>query len=232
MARLRVSVLTLADPLHHLVPHDPVDAGDAGHAVLGADTVGDQPLSDLPGEHGGVLSFVLRDGVHYGGCGHLGFAAAYNSRSEGASLVISGEYLGDTAMRYSELSADITRPHSLVSKFHDPLSHHVRKRSTVDKKASKLVNTPVACNSKTVTTVVSEVRRTVISESQLTLTCVVLHHVLVVSVGGLGEVHAHAGHAPHADRGVTPGVKQGERGPRVHGGDSQYEAREGRLASV
>ena len=58
-------------------------------------------------------------------------------------------------MRYSELSADITRSHSLVSKFHDPLSHHVRKRSTIDKEASKLVNSSVACNSKTVTTLVS-----------------------------------------------------------------------------
>ena len=41
----------------------------------------------------------------------------------------------------------------------------------------------------------------------LSLTCVVLHHVLVVSVGGLGEVHAHASHPPHTDRGVTPGIK-------------------------
>ena len=110
-------------------------------------------------------------------------------------------------MRYSELSADITRSHSLVSKFHNPLSHHVREGASIDKEASKLVNTPVACNSKTVTTVVSEVRRTVISESQLTLTCVVLHHVLVVSVGGLGQVHAHAGHPPHTDRRVAPSIE-------------------------
>ena len=59
MHGLHVTVLALADPLHHLVPHDPVDAGHAGHTVLGADTVSHQPLSDLPGEHGGVLSQLL-----------------------------------------------------------------------------------------------------------------------------------------------------------------------------
>ena len=45
------------------------------------------------------------------------------------------------------------------------------------------------------------------------LTCVVLHHVLVVSVGGLGEVHAHARH-PHG--GMSPASKETELSPRVH----------------
>ena len=48
----------------------------------------------------------------------------------------------------------------------------------------------------------------------LTLTCVVLHHVLVVSVRGLGEVHAHALNAPHGW--VPPSPKQGELGLWVH----------------
>ena len=128
-----------------LVPHDPVDAGHAGHAVLVTDPLRQQSVADLPGEHGGVLLLVFTDGVHYGRRGHLGLAAAYDSRLEVASLVISGEYLGDTAMRYSELSADITRSHSLVSKFHDPLSHHVREGSSVDKKPSELVDSSVSC---------------------------------------------------------------------------------------
>ena len=37
--RLQVLVLALAHALHHLVPHDAVDAGDAGHAVLGTHPV-------------------------------------------------------------------------------------------------------------------------------------------------------------------------------------------------
>ena len=49
-------------------------------------------------------------------------------------------------MRDSELSADITRSHSLVSKFHDPLSDHVRKGPTVDEEAAELVDSAVAWN--------------------------------------------------------------------------------------
>ena len=37
--RLQVLVLALAHALHHLVPHDAVDAGDSGHAVLGTHPV-------------------------------------------------------------------------------------------------------------------------------------------------------------------------------------------------
>ena len=44
------------------------------------------------------------------------------------------------------------------------------------------------------------------------LTCVVLHHVVVVSVGGLCEVHPHG---PHA-HGRVPPPKQTELGTRVH----------------
>ena len=52
---------------------------------------------------------------------------------------------------------------------------------------------------------------------RLTLTCVVLHHVLVVSVGGLGEVHAHALDALDSPHGrVSPRPEQGELGLRVH----------------
>ena len=71
--------------LRRLVPHDPVDAGDAGHAVLVADPLRQQPVSDLPGEHGGVLLLVFTDGINYRRRGHLGFAAAYNS-----GFIVSG----------------------------------------------------------------------------------------------------------------------------------------------
>ena len=128
-----------------LVPHDPVDARHAGHAVLVADSLRQQSVSDLPGEHGGVLPFVLGYRVHHSGRGHLGFTSSDDSGSEGSCLVVSGEYLGDTAMGHSELSADITRSHSLLSKFHNPLSDHVRKGTSVDKKSSELVDSALSC---------------------------------------------------------------------------------------
>ena len=47
----------------------------------------------------------------------------------------------------------------------------------------------------------------------VSLTCVVLHHVLVVSVGGLGQVHARD---PHG--GMSPASKETELSPGVHQG--------------
>ena len=76
-----------------LVPHDPVDAGHAGHAVLVADPLSQQPVSDLPGEHGGVLLLVFTDGIHYRRRGHLGLAAAYNSGFVISSFIIPAKKL-------------------------------------------------------------------------------------------------------------------------------------------
>ena len=113
---------------------------------------------------------------------------------------------------------------------HDPLSHHVRKRSSVDKNSTQLVNSSMTWEKKdetyeaVITTSIIIIR---LSESYqetelrlLSLTCVVLHHVLVVSVGGLGEVHAHARH-PHG--GVSPASKETELSPRVHEGETTHQ---------
>ena len=77
--------------LRRLVPHDPVDAGDAGHAVLVADPLRQQPVPDLPGEHGGVLLLVFTDGINYGRSRHLGLAAAYDSGFVISRLIITAK---------------------------------------------------------------------------------------------------------------------------------------------
>ena len=74
--RARAAVPAVLRLLRGLVPHDAVDAGDARHAVLVTHALGQQPVPDLPGEHGRVLLLVFTDGVHHGGRGHLGLAAA------------------------------------------------------------------------------------------------------------------------------------------------------------
>ena len=66
----------------------PVNAGDTGNILLVADPLRQQPVSDLPGEHGGVLLLVFTDGVHHGRRGNLGLAAAYDSGFIVSSLVI------------------------------------------------------------------------------------------------------------------------------------------------
>ncbi len=84
--------------LGRLVADNAVDAGDTRHALLVADPFRQQPVPDLPGEHGGVLLLVLADGVHHVGCGHLGLAPANHTRFEVPSLVVAGEDLGNAAV--------------------------------------------------------------------------------------------------------------------------------------
>ena len=67
----------------------PIDGADAGDVVLRADALGEEPVADLPGEHGRVLPLVLRDGVHHVRRGHLGLAAADHPGAEGPGFVIS-----------------------------------------------------------------------------------------------------------------------------------------------
>lgn len=69
--------------------YSPVDGADAGHVVLRADALGQQPVADLPRKHGGVFPLVVGDGVDDGRRRHLGFAASYDAGLEAARLVIS-----------------------------------------------------------------------------------------------------------------------------------------------
>lgn len=69
----------------------PVDRRNAGHVVLGANAFGQQPVPDLPGEHGGIFSLVIRYGIDDGRGGHFGFAAADHAGFEAARLVVSGK---------------------------------------------------------------------------------------------------------------------------------------------
>ena len=69
----------------------PVDAGHTGHIILVAHVLRQQPVADLPRKHGGVLAFVLGDGVHDVRRGHLGLAAADDARLEAARLIKPAE---------------------------------------------------------------------------------------------------------------------------------------------
>ena len=70
-----------------LLINQPVDAGDAGHILLAADALGEEPVPDLPGEHGRVILLVPRDGVHDARRRHLRLRAADHARLEVACLV-------------------------------------------------------------------------------------------------------------------------------------------------
>lgn len=71
--------------------HIPVDGADAGHTVLVTHLLQHQPVSDLPGEHGGIVVFQLEDLLHNSGSGHFGFRAPNQSRSDASCLIIPEE---------------------------------------------------------------------------------------------------------------------------------------------
>ena len=43
-------------------------------------------------------------------------------------------------MTDSQLSADVTRPHSLLGKLYNSLSHNIGKRAAIDEETSELVD--------------------------------------------------------------------------------------------
>ena len=49
-------------------------------------------------------------------------------------------------MRDAQLARDVARPHAVVRELHDPLTHHVRQRPSVDEHAAQLVYAAMACN--------------------------------------------------------------------------------------
>lgn len=66
----------------------PVDGADTGHSVIVTDPLCQEPVSDLPGKHGGVLPLVVSNLLHHLGGSHLGLGAPYHSRPDAAGLVV------------------------------------------------------------------------------------------------------------------------------------------------
>lgn len=53
----------------------PVDGADTGDAVVVTHSLSQEPVSDLPGKHGGVLAFVICDLVDHFGSSNLWFGS-------------------------------------------------------------------------------------------------------------------------------------------------------------
>lgn len=66
----------------------PVDGADAGQAVVLTHSLQQQPVSDLPGKHGGVGVFQMQDGLHDSGSGHFGLRASNHSWSDAPRLIV------------------------------------------------------------------------------------------------------------------------------------------------
>lgn len=68
----------------------PVDGADAGHTFTVTHSLQQQPVSDLPSEHGGVGVFQMQDHLHNSGRGHFGLGASNHSRSDASCLIVPG----------------------------------------------------------------------------------------------------------------------------------------------
>ena len=66
----------------------PVDGADGGNIFLITDIVGEETVTDLPGEHGRVLSFVFTDIIHHLGRGHLRLGPTDHTRFNRPRFVV------------------------------------------------------------------------------------------------------------------------------------------------
>jgi hypothetical protein len=82
-------ILIVTSSCSRLPADSPVDGGDTWNVVLRADPFSQESISDLPCEHGGVLTLVVGNCVHYERSRYFGLASADDSRLETARLVIS-----------------------------------------------------------------------------------------------------------------------------------------------
>lgn len=74
----------------------PVDGADAGDAVIVAHSLGQEPVPDLPGKHGGVLAFVIGDLVDHFGSSNLWFGSPDHPGADTACFVVpAGQSTGD-----------------------------------------------------------------------------------------------------------------------------------------
>lgn len=66
----------------------PVDGADAGHAHVITHSLQQQPVSYLPGEHGGVGVFQMQYRLHHSGYSHFRFRASNHPWSDTPCLIV------------------------------------------------------------------------------------------------------------------------------------------------
>ena len=142
--------------LGDFVSHNSVYRTHARHILVHTDPFGKQAVSYFPSKHRGILALVIRDFINHRWSGDLRFTAADNARFDGTSLVIPTQDLADKAMRYSELSGNVTWSHSTLSQFHYPPSNDFRQWPPVDKHTSQLIHATMSCNIRCVKKITGE----------------------------------------------------------------------------
>jgi len=120
-----------------------VDGGNTGHIISIADSLGQESVSDLPGEDAGALSLVVGDLVHHSRSSHTRLGSSDSSGLDGPCLVISSKYFRNATIGDLEDSGDVARSGSLMSEFNNLLSSGVRQWSPIDIHSSQLIDPTV-----------------------------------------------------------------------------------------
>lgn len=117
---LALLILALLRQIPDLVAQDPANRADRGQVKFVTHAVGQQSVPNFPGENARVPLFVSPNVFDYSRGGDSRLAAADSAWQNGAGLVIAGQNLAHTAMRYPQLPADITRPDSQLCQLYNP----------------------------------------------------------------------------------------------------------------
>jgi len=68
----------------------PIYGRNARYIVLRANSFGQKPIPNFPGKHGGILPFIVGDGIHHRWGGNFRLWTANHTRLKTASLIIPG----------------------------------------------------------------------------------------------------------------------------------------------
>ena len=103
-----------------------------------------QFVTNLPGEHVGVVAAIVIDFVLDFVVGRFGLGAADDARTDAARLLVAVQDLGDAAVRNAQLAGNNAGTDAGRGQFDDLQSNVVGQRSAVDEHAAQLIDTTLA----------------------------------------------------------------------------------------
>lgn len=105
----------------------------------------DEPVSDLPRKHAGIVLFIVVDLFLDVRRGYLRLGPADDAGPDGAGLLVPVEDLGDAAVGHAELPRDHAGAHARRRHLHDLEADVVGQRPPVDEHAAQLVHAALSC---------------------------------------------------------------------------------------
>ena len=122
------------------VPKNAIYGADAWSVLAITDAFFNQAVANFPGKNSRVLLLVLHNFVDDWRRGYFRLASTNGTWSNRASFVVSPQNLAYTAVRDKQPTRNFTRPNATGCQLYDSMTNVIRKWSTIDKRASKLID--------------------------------------------------------------------------------------------